>query len=500
MTHTAHHSIRPLAWYAVVIAAVACVSGASDARAKVIHGDLPELIVEGRAESFQVPLFNEQTVFLYCEEPPVTIDRSGGIQHVYAVVDRAIVVSSAGAEIEPGVLTVKFEKYTAHIKVGGTPDFFTFKPAYRLEHITDHQAHEGRIHEEVARRLIMEDQTREDAFESEGVRRFIRYLAQNRQLFPVLEHVRVDESAELSLMVASATWVGEKLLLTVDLGNDSSQPFRADDVVVHDRDEKSHAARVMAMFPEPDPAAEPLIAPKRDARLVVAVDDAMKGDFSAVRLEFRDAVTNRAVWVAVDEYQHRNPFMVPVSREEIARRRRARQTTVSVRGLFGGFWTTAGGDLGGLDGTTMGGFGVRVTKGFFQNLAFEVDAVGGRSGDANFSGMSWSGMTGDVVRRATFGRLQGSGVLRFGDQYVGSMRVGLGIQLASYDSTFTTGGGPMDGPGDGFEVDGVASVGGGLDVRLGKHATVGVGLAFTQLWRTGSSALEAGLHFGYGWN
>jgi hypothetical protein len=74
------------------------------------------------------------------------------------------------------------------------------------------------------------------------------------------------------------------------------------------------------------------------------------------------------------------------------------------------------------------------------------------------------------------------------------------VQLASYDSTFTTGDASIDGPGKGFEVDCVWPVDGGFDARLGEHWTLGVTAAFAGALYPGVRSLETGLHLGYGWN
>lgn len=88
-------------------------------------------------------------------------------------------------------------------------------------------------------------------------------------------------------------------------------------------------------------------------------------------------------------------------------------------------------------------------------------------------------------------------MIRFGDRFIVSTRLGVGILLASYDSTFTTGGTSMDGPGDGLEVDGVWSVGGGFDARLGEHWGLGVATTLAVAFKSEARSLEAGLHLGY---
>jgi hypothetical protein len=94
---------------------------------------------------------------------------------------------------------------------------------------------------------------------------------------------------------------------------------------------------------------------------------------------------------------------------------------------------------------------------------------------------------------------QAAGVIRFGDRYVTSTRLGVGVQLASYDSTMNVGGMLMDGPGDGIEVDGLWSVGAGFDARLGEHWILGAAGTFARMFGNGARSLEGGLHLSYGW-
>ena len=84
--------------------------------------------------------------------------------------------------------------------------------------------------------------------------------------------------------------------------------------------------------------------------------------------------------------------------------------------------------------------------------------------------------------------------------HVVSTRVGLGVQGTSYDSSFTTGGGAtMDGPGEAFEIDGVWSVGGSFDARIGEKWTFGAGSTLSVAFKTDARALEAGVQLGYRW-
>ena len=186
--------------------------------------------------------------------------------------------------------------------------------------------------------------------------------------------------------------------------------------------------------------------------------------------------------------------------EWLARKRRwARQIALSVRVLGGGFWTSDGIPNSGVtDGTTMSGLGVRILKGMHHNYAFEAEFLGARTGEAEFPGSDWQGLSGDIFRQATIGRLQASGVVRFGDRYVTSVRLGVGIQGTSYRSRFTSGGQGMTGPGDGVEIDGGWSVGAAFDARLGEHWLLGAGAS--GVFYTGARSLDVALQVGYRWD
>ena len=191
--------------------------------------------------------------------------------------------------------------------------------------------------------------------------------------------------------------------------------------------------------------------------------------------------------------------MRPVYKEEVERNRRARQVALSFRGLYGGFWTDDGADQGMLDGTTAGGVSLRFSKGMHHHFAFEGEVVVGRSRYAQFRGVPYQTMQGDVRRQASFGRLQAAGVIRFGTKYVTSTRLGLGVQGTNYNSRFTAGDVDMVGPGNSFDIDFVMSLGAGFDAHIGDHWTLGIGAAFAVGFKSDVRALESGFQLGYRW-
>ncbi len=177
--------------------------------------------------------------------------------------------------------------------------------------------------------------------------------------------------------------------------------------------------------------------------------------------------------------------------------RRARQVSVGAVLRGGAFWHGSGTEQRLLDSTSMTTLGLRVVKGFTDTWAFHGEFVGGRTGEAYFPNASWDNMNGDIRRRALFGRALGAGVLRFGQKYMPFMRLGVGVQATSHESTFLTGGTTMDGPGASFEVNGIWTIGAGLDIRLGRRWIAGASASFDQLWGNDSRSIGAGIYLGY---
>jgi hypothetical protein len=230
------------------------------------------------------------------------------------------------------------------------------------------------------------------------------------------------------------------------------------------------------------------------ARGMILVPEEMTGALNGLKIHFM-GVDGLPLLADDDIVQ-----IWPPPNDLLRRQRMSTQVTVSLRGLFGGFWT---GDAAGQDrvaGTTMVGFGARVQKGYQWGGAFEGEVIAARSGDARFEEVSWNGLTGDITRHATFGRAMGGFAMRVGHDLVLTGRVGLGVQLTDYDSILTMGGIPVTGPGNGLEVDGVWSVGTGVDARIGEHWILGAAVNFADAFNTDARSFEGGIHIGYGIN
>ncbi|GAB4566143.1 MAG: hypothetical protein Tsb0020_17550 [Haliangiales bacterium] len=151
-----------------------------------------------------------------------------------------------------------------------------------------------------------------------------------------------------------------------------------------------------------------------------------------------------------------------------------------------------------LDATTTWAVGGRVNKGLAEPIAVEVEVVGGRTGGGEFDDIDWDGMTGDIERSASFGRVAIGAVLRLGDITIPYLHVGAGVQLTSYTSTFTVNGVATEGPGDGFEYAGYVAGGGGIDYRVGGGNLI-IGARATYIHMAGGErVIDAGVQLGVG--
>lgn len=305
---------------------------------------------------------------------------------------------------------------------------------------------------------------------------------------------RSGEAVDASLPLAE--WVDGHLTVDFDVENPWSQPARLVDIQAVDRHGQPIPSEVV--YRGRDDKDGEIATLEMHGRIwgSLLIPNASAHDIEPMQIKFIGTKGTAPYTTAIKVIRMR-----PVSEADEARTARARQVAVSVRALYGGFWTddaVAGTEL--IGGTNVSGFGVRMAKGMHHNFAFEADLIGGRTGTAQFVDAQWQSMQGEIARQANFGRLQGSGVLRFGQRHVVSVRLGVGVQAISYESTFTTGGVGMPGPGGSFEIDGMYTVGVGFDSHIGRHWTFGAGANFSSTLQTVSRTLDAGFHLGYRWS
>ncbi|GAB4561686.1 MAG: hypothetical protein Tsb0020_09370 [Haliangiales bacterium] len=210
-------------------------------------------------------------------------------------------------------------------------------------------------------------------------------------------------------------------------------------------------------------------------------------------------VTEAQSLAALDTFEEEYRRIRERERAEKARRARGEQTIVSGVARGGAYFVRDGVDGSEqLDAATTWVVGGRVTKGLAEPIAFEVEVVGGRADGGQFRDVERDGAIGDIERSASFGRIALGATLRLGDISIPFAYMGVGVQFASYTSTFTSDGQSVSGPGDGFELAGFVSAGGGIDYRLGGGGfVVGLRASYLQL-AGGERAIDAGVQLGVG--
>jgi hypothetical protein len=202
------------------------------------------------------------------------------------------------------------------------------------------------------------------------------------------------------------------------------------------------------------------------------------------------------IWVWVPR---REDELKEEQRRKAAERAAQGVVTLSLQGVYGAIWLGDGAGLGKSDATSMKGLGVRAQYAFNRYIAVEGEAMGARTGNAQFSNVEYEGTRGDLARRASLGRAQFGGVLRLSEgPYVPLLRLGVGLQGASHRGTLTTATGEVPGP-DAFEFDLLWYIGAGLDARFGP-LVAGVTLGGASLAQGDGRSFEAGMHLGYRWN
>lgn len=329
------------------------------------------------------------------------------------------------------------------------------------------------------------------------VRSRIRQLGKKRSLtVPEIAHIaRSGDGLDVNLSFFE--WSGNSLAVHFHAKNHGFPPVTLDRVQAFDADDKAIGSELLYWHADGTAAHNQPVAVAGDAHVTASIllPDASKRNTAPITLEFHGFKNGAPFTTAVKVYR-----AVPVTEDDDAREARAKQLTVSARGLYGGFWLddAAGNEL--LDLTNLSGVGLLIQKGHRNGFAIEGEIVGARSGIAHFSRVSWGGVEGDISRRAYVGRVLGGVAMRYGHEYVFTGRLGLGFQVTSNDSTFTVDGAPMSGPGDDVGIDMLASVGAGFGARIGDNLSLGVNMAFARTFDTGSRSLEVGAYFGYGWN
>ena len=97
---------------------------------------------------------------------------------------------------------------------------------------------------------------------------------------------------------------------------------------------------------------------------------------------------------------------------------------------------------------------------------------------------------------ASFGRAGFGGLLRFGDQVSPYLRLGIGLQGASFNAEFTEGPEPESS----LEFTELLTFGAGVDTRIGSNVLIGLAGTVNRLGRDDQLSVNVGLHLSYGWN
>ena len=516
VTTTRHPSPH---WRALLVGtalgALLCLDVAP-AEARVPTGSLPELVVDGRAEVFPLAIYKESVVFLYFSEPVLSVKRDNrNFEYNHLKGDRVVIVTPAkrrlrGSEHPTGTIACKTAEFTAHLKLSLATETDWTEPAYAVTHRTERQAREALIEAEVQRRTTIIEDTAQDDFDSESERRFVERLARSQQIFPAPEMSR-HSGENLAMEFSSASWTGKQLYLVLDVSNDTTQPVPLDHLLTYDSDDQLHESHIRAMFP----AIEPLdgvryLPPARQTRVVLQIPDAIVGDFAATRVALTNASGKELAWVAVDAWQG-NPLFRPKTKAQIEREaeelrlskldREARgRIMLQVQPMYGAMWLANPQTDGPLGSASLAGMSVRIGYGFNRFWSVEGEISGASSGDVRFSRMVYQNLPGDMIRSASVGRAQFGGLLRIGEQFTPTLRLGIGLQGSSHGVRFSPDdGATMQGPGAGFQVDGYFALGAGFDVRLGERWLIGLQGGYTQAIGDPLRSVHAGLHLSYSW-
>ena len=186
-----------------------------------------------------------------------------------------------------------------------------------------------------------------------------------------------------------------------------------------------------------------------------------------------------------------------------------KKITLSAYGAYGAAWLAEGSGENRTDATSLETLGARVAYSANEqsDVSFSLEAALGVAwtGNSQFSSAIVDGVQGDLERSALLGRLQVGGVLRLGKTIRPTVRLGVGAQLASIDSSFVPASGgmsPMESSSIEFGV--FLAAGAGVDVWIGEALLLGIGLGFeTPLGNVQDDALGrsvgVGLHLGFAW-
>ena len=254
---------------------------------------------------------------------------------------------------------------------------------------------------------------------------------------------------------------------------------------------------------EPARGIHTIIPPRQRARgalrLPPATRDVEIDDLVIALHELRGGLPLTATAQTTRRYE-----IAPITEEELRLRQRDREArgrvTIQVQPMYGAIWLANPLRADKLEATSLTGLGLRVAYGFNRYFSLEGELAAASSGSAGFDGMTFQDQQGVVLRNARLGRAQLGGMLRLGQTYVPTARLGIGFQGISHNTRFVPEtGGEMAGPDLGFEAKAYFSFGAGFDVRLGNRWSIGWLASFAQSIGTEISSVTTGIHLSYGW-
>lgn len=153
------------------------------------------------------------------------------------------------------------------------------------------------------------------------------------------------------------------------------------------------------------------------------------------------------------------------------------------------------------DATIMNGFAFRVGSNKTSRLAWELEALGATTNYSYFVNITVNGLRGTLARRANLGRLMLGGrmyLMDLANWYMPHVRISAGGQGVRYEEIFTRLNG-VRAEDSSFEIEGLMSLGGGVDIRVGSKFRAGVTVSAFTTFAARWYSVEAGAHLGYFW-
>jgi hypothetical protein len=333
-----------------------------------------------------------------------------------------------------------------------------------------------------------------------------RVMSGEGYLVPAVRRVSDGITADVRVSIDGGLWDNQELITSFVLENARMQPYRAAAIWAVDADGRKSRAELVAVGSpaQPEEGIIAWIPPGKRARMVIAIPDAARGRFTSMQIHISEPHGLNAVMGEAEHWYEWSPLFKPATPEQMEEKRREEEArgrvSVHLQAIVGAIWLTDG--MGGSqpDAATLTGLGVRGTYSVNRLFAFEAGVMGAKTGEASFADRTVGGMQGELARSASLGRVQLGGVVRLGYRIIPTMRLGVGLQGAGYDTELMAAGGHVPGPESGLEINGLWYFGGGVDIRLGRYLSAGIAGSFEQLVSSEVRSVGAGIHLGYSWN